>query len=84
MKYVLLTDSDNGCALISCRDDSEAERIGAAAVWASAGMSAWLVPDLAIVASDELYDQLVAGHDTSALDGDRVAVKVLLAGGEIR
>lgn len=86
MKYLLLTDKDNGTALVACRDSSEADRLAAAAVFSDGGVSAWIVPDLAIVATDDLYDQLRDGHDTSSLDGDRIAVKVqvLATGGEFR
>lgn len=51
MKFVLLTDDDDGAVLVACEDQKAAEAVGNAAVWGSGGVSAWLLPE-AVVADD--------------------------------
>jgi hypothetical protein len=67
MIYVLLTDNDNGTALIACEDHEMAHQIGSAAIYSDGGVSAWLVPDQAIPASDDIIKQLRDGEDTADL-----------------
>lgn len=64
MKYVLLTDSDNGCALVQCTDETEANAVAAAAVFSDGGVSAWLVPTMALPDSEALRDALREGYST--------------------
>lgn len=48
MIYVLLTDSDDGTALVACPDEAAADQVAAAAVYSGGDVSAWLVPTMAI------------------------------------
>lgn len=44
MRFLLLTDDDDGTLLIACEDREQAERLASAAVFSDGGVSAWLVP----------------------------------------
>lgn len=68
MIYVLLTDSNDGTAMIACRDDDKARAVGWAAVSGSGGVSAWVVPDHAITDVEAVIKELQDGGRCSDLD----------------
>lgn len=77
-KFVLLTD-DNGCALVACADQKEAEAVGRAAVYSGGSVSAWLVPDK--VLTDTAMIQRTLRADGSVADvfyaaGERLDVTI--------
>ena len=63
MRYLLLTDNEDGRLLVACADYEEMEKVGAAAVWSDGGVSAWPLPEKAIVADAALIEQLEEGQE---------------------
>lgn len=59
--FVLLTDNDNDTALIACRGKEIAESVARAAVFNDGGVSAWLVPNTALVQPSVVQDALEGG-----------------------
>jgi len=66
-EYVLLTDNDNGAALIQCDTMRDAEVVGRAAIFADGGVSAWLLPKRAITGSENVRSGLREGWTTHDL-----------------
>lgn len=70
---LLLTDGDDQVMAVECKDENQAHRIAGAAVWASGGVSAWLVPDDQNFVDgtreeERLVRLLAAGYDLADLD----------------
>lgn len=69
MIYVLLTDDDDGTAMIACPDETAATELGWAAVINDGGVSAWRVPDRAITGHERVTEILRDGGScTDILD----------------
>lgn len=66
-EYVLLTDSDDGTALVACPDPQAAETVAAAAVYSDGGVSAWRVPPRAYAKHRKAAKILRKGGDTNDL-----------------
>lgn len=62
--YVLLTDSDDGTALVACPDEAAAEKVAAAAVFTDGDVSAWLLPTLALSDWEKVATRLRKGDST--------------------
>ncbi len=70
-EYVLLTDDDDGTALIACPDEDTAEKVGAAAVFNDGDVSAWRVPTHAITDWEKVRRILRQhGNCSEVLDAD--------------
>jgi hypothetical protein len=63
MEYVLLTDNDDGTALIACPDQAAAEQVASAAVFNDGGVSAWRVPRHALTDWRRVRTALNEGGD---------------------
>jgi hypothetical protein len=55
---VLLTDDHDRTLLVECEDTNQINELGAATVFGSHGVSAWVVPDEAVPWSDDLVRRL--------------------------
>jgi hypothetical protein len=61
MIYVLLTDTNDGSALIACPTPEAADSVGAAAILNDGGVSAWLVPESAVIDHEKVTEILKQG-----------------------
>lgn len=80
MKFVLLTD-DDGCALVACKDQTEAEEVGRAAIYSGGGVSAWLLPDRVLTDAAMVQRTLRADGTVNAVfhsAGKRVGINVTI------
>lgn len=67
LHMILLTDDNDGTALIACESAELAEEIGAAAIWSDGGVSAWQVPEVALVGSQDIVETLRGGGSCADL-----------------
>lgn len=65
-EFVLLTDNNDGTALIACPDGT-GDTVAGAAVFNGGGVSAWLILDAAITEPDEVIQILEGGGDCGDL-----------------
>lgn len=73
MKYVLLTE-DERTLLVACPDAATAESVGAAAIFNDGGgVSAWLVPDTAVIEFERVKEILDEGGSISDIDAANLA-----------